>query len=97
MLRSIISCVLLLLATTAVAQNPFPRQGNSCPTGTHKSRDHCKPVTTAKESSSQTFHLLQWKKIIIIIELLLKIPALFHRISSISKSDQRGIICPNPL
>ena len=49
MLRSIIYCVLLLLATTATAQNPIPRQGNSCPTGTYKSGDYCKPFSSTEK------------------------------------------------
>jgi hypothetical protein len=34
----------LLLATTALAQTPIPRQGDSCPSGTYKSGDYCKPI-----------------------------------------------------
>jgi hypothetical protein len=36
-------CLIILVATIALAQNPIPRQGNSCPTGTYKSGDYCKP------------------------------------------------------
>jgi hypothetical protein len=41
-----LSCLIILVATTAttaLAQNPIPRQGKSCPTGTYKSGDYCKP------------------------------------------------------
>jgi hypothetical protein len=44
MLRTLFCTTLLLLVTTAAAQNPIPRQGNSCPTGTYKSGDYCKPI-----------------------------------------------------
>ena len=44
-------CTTLLLATiSATAQNPIPRQGNSCPTGTYKSGDYCKPYKSSKET-----------------------------------------------
>jgi hypothetical protein len=37
-----LSCLIVLVATiSATAQNPIPRQGNSCPTGTYKSGDYC--------------------------------------------------------
>jgi hypothetical protein len=37
-----LSCLIFLVATTtALAQNPIPRQGKSCPTGTYKSGDYC--------------------------------------------------------
>jgi hypothetical protein len=47
-----LSCLIFLVATTAttLAQNPIPRQGNSCPTGTYKSGDYCKPF---KSNSDQ--------------------------------------------
>jgi hypothetical protein len=46
-----LSCLIVLVATTtATAQNPIPRQGNSCPTGTYKSGDYCKPF---KSNSDQ--------------------------------------------
>jgi hypothetical protein len=45
-----LSCLIFLVATTASAQNPIPRQGNSCPTGTYKSGDYCKPF---KSNSDQ--------------------------------------------
>jgi hypothetical protein len=40
-----LSCLIFLVATTAttLAQNPIPHQGKSCPTGTYKSGDYCKP------------------------------------------------------
>jgi hypothetical protein len=40
---------LLLVTTTALAQNPIPRQGDSCPTGTYKSGDYCKRFKSSKE------------------------------------------------
>jgi hypothetical protein len=46
-----LSCLIVLVATTTEsAQNPIPRQGNSCPTGTYKSGDYCKPF---KSNSDQ--------------------------------------------
>jgi hypothetical protein len=37
-----LSCLIFLVATTtALAQNPIPRQGNSCPTGTYESGEYC--------------------------------------------------------
>jgi hypothetical protein len=46
----IILCIALLIAATAVtAQNPIPRQGNSCPTGTYKSGDYCKPFKSSED------------------------------------------------
>ncbi len=43
-------CLLgLILATPALAQNPIPRQGNSCPTGTYKSGDYCKPFKSSED------------------------------------------------
>ena len=42
-----LSCFILLIAVTATAQNPLPRQGNSCPTGTYKSRDYCKRISSS--------------------------------------------------
>jgi hypothetical protein len=40
-------CFTLLIAVSTLAQNPIPRQGNSCPTGTYKSGDYCKPIKSA--------------------------------------------------
>jgi hypothetical protein len=40
--RLILCMALFIAATTASAQNPIPRVGNSCPTGTYKSGDYCK-------------------------------------------------------
>jgi hypothetical protein len=37
-------------STAATAQTPIPRHGNSCPTGTYKSGDYCKPF---KSNSDQ--------------------------------------------
>jgi hypothetical protein len=46
----LILCIVLFIATTAAtAQNPIPRQGNSCPTGTYKSGDHCKPFKSSED------------------------------------------------
>jgi hypothetical protein len=50
MLRILSYTTLLLTVTTALAQNPIPRQGSSCPTGTYKSGDYCKPF---KSNSDQ--------------------------------------------
>ena len=47
-----ISCFIILIATTtALAQTPIPRVGDSCPTGTYTSGDYCKPI---KSSSGDT-------------------------------------------
>jgi len=47
-----ISCFILLMATvTASAQTPIPRQGGSCPTGTYKSGDYCKPFKSAEDQT----------------------------------------------
>jgi hypothetical protein len=37
-------------STAATAQTPIPRVSNSCPTGTYKSGDYCKPF---KSNSDQ--------------------------------------------
>jgi hypothetical protein len=42
-------CFIFLVATIATGQNPIPRQGNSCPTGTYKSGDFCKPFKSSSE------------------------------------------------
>ena len=45
-----ISCFILLMATTtAAAQNPIPRVGSSCPTGTYKSGDYCNPFKSSED------------------------------------------------
>ena len=45
-----LSCLIFLVATTtALAQNPIPRQGDSCPTGTYKSGDYCKPFKSSED------------------------------------------------
>jgi hypothetical protein len=47
-----LSCfILLVAATTATAQNPIPRLGDSCPTGTYRSGDYCKPFKSSSEST----------------------------------------------
>jgi hypothetical protein len=50
MFRLLFCVTLILITTTASAQNPTPRQGNSCPTGTYRSGDYCKPY---KSNSDQ--------------------------------------------
>ena len=40
----LLTCIFLLPAVSATAQTPIPRQGDSCPTGTYKSGDYCKPI-----------------------------------------------------
>jgi hypothetical protein len=42
-------CFILLSAVSAMAQNTIPRQGNSCPTGTYKSGDYCKPFASTEK------------------------------------------------
>jgi hypothetical protein len=44
-----LSCFILLIAATATAQNPIPRQGDSCPTDTYKSGDYCKPFKSSED------------------------------------------------
>jgi hypothetical protein len=44
MLQIIILNLLLTLPILALAQTPIPRQGDSCPTGTYRSGDYCKPI-----------------------------------------------------
>jgi hypothetical protein len=39
----------LLLATTTFAQTPISRQGDSCPTGTYRSGDYCKPFKSSED------------------------------------------------
>jgi hypothetical protein len=49
-MRCIIVCLALFLpATAALAQTPIPRQGDSCPTGTYRSGDYCKPFKSSEE------------------------------------------------
>ena len=48
--------LLLTAATTALAQTPIPRVGDSCPTGTYRSGDYCKPI---KASSGTTQTIIQ--------------------------------------
>jgi hypothetical protein len=50
MFQIIILNLLLTLPILALAQSPIPRQGDSCPTGTYKSGDYCKPI---KSNSDQ--------------------------------------------
>jgi hypothetical protein len=42
-------CFILLLAITTSAQTPIPRVGDSCPTGTYKSGDYCKPFKSPED------------------------------------------------
>ena len=45
-----ISCFIFLMATvTAASQTPIPRQGDSCPSGTYKSGDYCKPFKSSED------------------------------------------------
>jgi hypothetical protein len=50
--KSVIIILISIHAFTSLsyAQTPIPRQGNSCPTGTYKSGDYCKPF---KSNSDQ--------------------------------------------
>jgi hypothetical protein len=41
--------ILLMTAVTATAQTPIPRAGDSCPIGTFKSGDYCKPFKSAED------------------------------------------------
>jgi hypothetical protein len=42
-------CFILLIAVSATAQTPIPRVGDSCPTGTYRSGDYCKPFASTGE------------------------------------------------
>ena len=43
-------CLLgLMLASSALAQIPIPRQGDSCPSGTYKSGDYCKQFQSSTD------------------------------------------------
>jgi len=44
-------CSILLLALSATAQTPIPRVGDSCPTGTYRSGDYCKPIKSSSGDS----------------------------------------------
>ena len=39
----------IITATTALAKPPIPRQGDSCPTGTYRSGDYCKPFKSSDD------------------------------------------------
>jgi hypothetical protein len=38
-----------IFSTISLAQTPIPRQGDSCPTGTYKSGDYCKPFKSTED------------------------------------------------
>ena len=44
-------CSILLLAVSALAQTPIPRVGDSCPAGTYKSGDYCKPFKSSEDET----------------------------------------------
>jgi hypothetical protein len=48
-MRLSLLCTLLLINLSTLAQNPIPRVGNSCPTGTYKSGDYCKPFKSSED------------------------------------------------
>lgn len=48
-MKSKVLCTLLFTATTALAQTPVPRQGDSCPTGTYRSGDYCMPLESNED------------------------------------------------
>ena len=44
-----LACLVCLVATAiTAAQTPISRQGDSCPTGTYKSGDYCKPFKSSE-------------------------------------------------
>jgi hypothetical protein len=47
-------CLIFLISTSTLAQTPFPRVGDSCPTGTYKSGDYCKPFASSTQKD-ETF------------------------------------------
>jgi hypothetical protein len=49
MFKIFFTMALILITTTASAQNPIPSQGNSYPTGTYRSGDYCKPFKTSSD------------------------------------------------
>jgi len=46
-----ILCSIFLIAVSATAQTPIPRVGDSCPTGTYRSGDYCKPIKSSSGDS----------------------------------------------
>jgi hypothetical protein len=50
-MRTCLLCTLLISTSTTLAQTPIPRAGDSCPTGTYKSGDYCKPFKSAKDQN----------------------------------------------
>jgi hypothetical protein len=50
MRKLLILVMSIVLSTLSWADRPIPRQGDSCPTGTYKSGDYCKPI---KSNSDQ--------------------------------------------
>ena len=42
-------CSIMLIALSTTAQTPIPRVGESCPTGTYRSGDYCKPFASTVE------------------------------------------------
>lgn len=49
MFRSIAILMLITLPLTATAQTPIPRAGDSCPTGTYRSGNYCKPFKSSAD------------------------------------------------
>ncbi len=47
MIRLVMCFLLLVPAVELTAQTPIPRSGDSCPTGTYKSGDYCKPFKSS--------------------------------------------------
>ena len=51
MLKKLLLIPLVIATCTATAQTPIPRIGDSCPTGSYKSGDYCKPIKPSSEES----------------------------------------------
>lgn len=45
--------ILQQFVLSAFAQTPIPRQGDSCPTGTYRSGDYCKPLKSSSGDSQE--------------------------------------------
>ena len=51
-----LSCLILVFATAATAQTPIPRAGDSCPSGTYRSGDYCKPFSSSSGSDQNVIN-----------------------------------------
>ena len=49
--RAAILIAAALMTASSLAQTPIPRQGDSCPSGTYKSADYCKPFKFSEDQA----------------------------------------------